>query len=501
MAREGAESETALSAAGAKSDRYRTLRRRQYDLIVIGGGSAGISAAQLAATLGARVALLDREALGGECLFTGCVPSKALLHVAHTAAQVRAAGALGLETQLAPVDLGQVANYVQRAIQTVQAQSDNPAHFVEMGVDIAFGAVRFTRRDSVTVNGQPVRAKRFLIATGSHATVPPIPGLAGSDYLTNETIFSLRDLPRRLGIIGGGPVGCELGQAFARLGSQVTILQRAERLLPKDEPEASALLRSRLEAEGVVVETQANVTQVERREDKKVVRFDTPAGARDIETDAILVAVGRSPNIAGLQLDVAGVRYDTRTGIAVDARLRTSNSCIYAAGDVIGGYRFTHAAARQGRTAVRNALFPGSARLDERVMPWATFTEPVVAHVGLTETQARQRHGESVRVFVQPFREVDRAMTDNAPEGFVKLVGAQDGALLGAQVVGRSAGEYINELALALQGQLSLVDLAATTHVYPTMALAIQQAAGQYTSGKLGRSRFVRVMRLLRATY
>lgn len=485
---------TSAREISPNNGRYRTLPGQRYDLIVIGGGSAGLSAAQLAVTLGAKVALLDREALGGECLYTGCIPSKALLHVAHLAAHIRAAGALGLDTRLAPVDLGQVAGYIQHAIQTIQDQSDNPEHYARMGVDVAFGEVRFVARDSISVNGQRVRVQRFLIATGSHATVPPIPGLDEAGYLTNETVFALRHLPERLAIIGGGPVGCELGQAFARLGSQVTILQRPDRLLPKDEPEASLLLQSLLEAEGIIVETQANVQQVEGSKSGKAVRFDTPAGTREIETDEIFVAVGRSPNVDGLHLETAGVRYDMRKGIIVDKHLCTSNSHIYAAGDVIDDYRFTHAAALQARTAVRNALFPGSAKLNERVMPWATFTEPAVAHVGLTEDQARQQHGSAVRVFVQPFREVDRAVTDSATEGFVKVVSAKNGTLLGAQIVGRSAGEYINELALALRQRLSLADLATTTHVYPTLALAIQQAAGQYISGKLRRSRFVRLM-------
>jgi pyruvate/2-oxoglutarate dehydrogenase complex dihydrolipoamide dehydrogenase (E3) component len=485
-------------------ERYRALPRSAYDLIVIGGGSAGLSAAELAATLGARVALLDRERLGGECLYTGCVPSKALLHVAHVASHIRAAGELGLDARLAPVDLGAVAEYVQRAIRTIRDQTDNPEHFQRLGADVGFGEVRFLSADRLALNGRSVRAKRFLICTGSRPSVPTIPGLEEAGYQTNETIFALRMLPARLAVLGGGPVGCELGQAFARLGSQVTILQRAEQLLPRDEPEAAAVLRARLEAEGVTVVTHASVTGIAQPAGSKVVTFtspqtpDTRGQPQEVAVDALLVAVGRSPNVAELDLDAAGVRYDPRTGISVDRRLRTSNARIYAVGDVIGGYRFTHAAALQARTAVRNALFPGGTALDERVMPWATFTEPEVAHVGLTEEQARREHGAGVRAFTQPLREVDRAVTDGATAGFVKLVSAKDGRLLGAQIVGHLAGEYINELALALQRKLTLADLGATTHVYPTMALAIQQAAGGYTSAKLRRNRLLPLLRALR---
>jgi pyruvate/2-oxoglutarate dehydrogenase complex dihydrolipoamide dehydrogenase (E3) component len=485
-------------------ERYQALPRSAYDLIVIGGGSAGLSAAELAAALGVRVALLDRQRLGGECLYTGCVPSKALLHVAHVAAHIRAAGQLGLDARLAPVDLGSVADYVQRAVRIIHDQTDNPEHFQRLGVDVGFGEVRFLTGDRLALNGRAVSSKRFLLATGSHPSVPAIPGLEEAGYQTNATIFALRTLPARLAVIGGGPVGCELGQAFARLGSQVTILQRAERLLPRDEPEAAAVLHARLEAEGVRVVTQASVTGIVRRDGSKVVSFssphtpDTHGLPQEVAVDELLVAVGRSPNVAGLDLEAAGVRYDPRTSISVDRRLRTSSARIYAAGDVIGGYRFTHAAAQQARTAVRNALFPAGSILDERVMAWATFTEPEVAHVGLTEERARRQHGAGVRVFTQSLREVDRAVTDGATAGFVKLVSAKDGRLLGAQIVGHLAGEYINELALALQRKLNLADLASTTHVYPTMALAIQQAAGGYSLAKLRRNRLVHLLRVFR---
>jgi pyruvate/2-oxoglutarate dehydrogenase complex dihydrolipoamide dehydrogenase (E3) component len=474
---------------------FRHLPRATYDLAIIGGGSAGISAAELAAALGARVALLDREKLGGECLYTGCVPSKALLHVAQVAASIRTASVLGLDAHLAPVALSGVADYVGRAIQAIYDRDENPEHFQRLGVDVAFGDVCFLSPDTLAVNDRPVRAKRFLIATGSRAAVPPIPGLAEMGYLTNETIFALRTLPARLAIIGGGPVGCELGQAFARLGSRVAILQRPDRLLPRDEPEAGALLHDQLEADGVRVIVRAEVTAAARRDGDHVVTFQADGVDGELVVDAILVAVGRAPNVESLDLEASGVRYDARQGITVDKYLRTSNARIYAVGDVIGGERFTHAAALQARTAVRNALFPGGKALDERVMPWTTFTEPEVAHLGLSEAQARQRYGGAVRTFVQSMRGVDRAVTDGVTEGFVKLVATAHGKLLGAQIVAPHAGEYINELALALRTNRGLADLAATTHVYPTLALAIQQAAGQFTSARLTRSRLVPLLR------
>jgi pyruvate/2-oxoglutarate dehydrogenase complex dihydrolipoamide dehydrogenase (E3) component len=473
------------------------LRRGSYDLIVIGGGSAGLSAAELAATLGARVALLDREKLGGECLYTGCVPSKALLHVARVAAQTRWASTAGLDIQLGSVDLGRVADYVERAIGQVYEQSDAPSHFTAQGIDIAFGVVRFAGPDRMQVNDQIVRARHVLIATGSSPAEPRIPGLAEVGFFTNETAFSLRHLPARLVVIGGGPIGCELGQAFARLGSQVTILQRPERLLPRDEPEASRMLQTGLEAEGVTIHTRVRLLRIDARGSVKVVAYETPDGMGEAMGDELLVAVGREPNVADLGLDAAGIRYDPRTGITVDRYLRTSNRQVYAAGDVVGGHRFTHAAALQARTAVRNALFPGRTALDERVMPWATFTEPEVAHVGLTEAQARERYGGRVRIFAQNFRSVDRAITDGATEGFVKLIALPNGRLLGAQIVGAAAGESINELALALAQGLGLAQLASATHVYPTFSLAIQQAAGQYAIARTARSPIIRLIRRL----
>jgi pyruvate/2-oxoglutarate dehydrogenase complex dihydrolipoamide dehydrogenase (E3) component len=474
--------------------KFREPAATNYDVIVIGAGSAGLSAASIANTLGARVALLERDRFGGECLFTGCIASKALLRVARAAQQIRTAAELGLAAGLAPVDLGAVADFVQRAVMAVYTESDAPELFARRGVDVVIGTARFVSPTALTINDQQLSARRFLICTGSHPVVPPIPGLAEAGFLTNETIFSARTLPARLLVIGGGPMGCELGQAFARLGSRVTLVQRAERLLPRDEPAASAVLAARLRAEGVTIHTRAEVRQIAPQEGAKSAVVASADGSIEIEADEILIAVGRAPTVDALQLAAAGVA-TTEQGITTDETLRTSNPRIYAVGDVIGGYRYTHAAVRQARIAVRNMLYPGSQKVDEHVTPWTTFTEPEVARVGLSEAEARARHGAGVRVYTQPMRGVDRAVTEDETEGFVQLVSDGSGKLYGATVVGPSAGEFINVLALAMEHNIGLSQLARVVHVYPTVALSIQQAAGQYSAERAAGNRLFRLLR------
>jgi pyruvate/2-oxoglutarate dehydrogenase complex dihydrolipoamide dehydrogenase (E3) component len=472
---------TAILSPEEATKRFATLPSDRYDLLILGGGSAGLTAADLASALGARVALVDHKRLGGDCLYTGCVPSKALLHAARLAALASQAFSSRADGHSSSANFSTVMDGVRHAINEIYQRSDHPERFIARGVDVAFGETHFISRNRLSVNGKAIFANRFLICTGSHPIVPPIPDIERCGYLTNETVFDLREAPQRLAILGGGPVGCELAQAFTRLGAQVTILQRADRLLPKEDPAASALLRAQLVAEGVVIYTSTQVDRVAERDGATVVSARVKGAGREVTCDKLLVAVGRAPSIDHLGLDAAAIAYDARTGIAVDKYLRTSNPRVYAAGDVIGGYIFAHAAALHARTAVRNALFPGASALDQRVMPWATFTDPEIARVGLGEEEARRRYGASVRAYTELFSAVDRAVTERATEGFVKLVSTRTGAVLGAQIVGPGAGDYINEVALAMQRHLGLRELAATTHVYPTLALAIQQAASQYT--------------------
>lgn len=460
----------------------RAPRRDRYDLVIIGGGSAGLSAASTAALFGVQVALIDRERLGGECLYTGCVPSKALLHVARVAQEIRTAQRIGLRAHLDAVDLGAVADQVHHVIDRAYVR-DAPEAYERLGVEVLFGEACFVSPRELAINGRTICSRAYIVATGSHAAAPSVPGLADAGYLTNDSVFDVRKLPAKLAIIGGGPIGVELGQAFARLGSHVTILQRPDRLLPKEEPDASAVVRRVLAAEGVTVQTRTTAQGVSLRNGLKVISVRRADGTtEEVAADEILVALGRTPNVTGLGLEAAHVQYDQSAGIKADDALRTANPRIYVAGDVRGAPYFTHAAAQQARIAVRNALTPFRARRDDRALPWATFTDPEVARVGLTEAEARERHGDDVCVYTQPFSEVDRADTEEATEGFVKLVATRKGEMLGAHLVGLSAGEYVNELALAMRAGIRLGQIAATVHVYPTMAIAIQQAAGYYAA-------------------
>ncbi len=456
----------------------------RYNLVVVGAGTAGLVAAAGAAGLGARVALVERGLMGGDCLNAGCVPSKALLRSARVAAQVRNAERFGIHVPAGlSVDFPAVMERV-REQRAALSPHDSAARFRGLGVDVFFGEGHFVGPDRLEVAGQTLSFHRALVATGSSPRMPSLAGLNECGFQTNETIFRVTELPRRLAVIGAGPIGCELAQAFARLGSRVTLLGRDPRVLPRDDPEAARRLEQAFRGDGIQLALESKVTAVEQQAGDKLVRWEgTPGG--EAAVDEVLVAIGRVPNVDGLGLEAAGVTYDRQRGIVVNDFLQTSNSRIYAAGDVCSHFRFTHAADAQARIAIRNALFPGRANASVLVIPWCTYTEPEVAQVGLTETEARAR-GIAVRVLVQEMASVDRAVLDGEVEGFVKvLVRPGTDRIVGATVVATHAGEMISELSLAMTGGLGLRTLARTIHPYPTQAEALKKLGDAFNRDRL----------------
>lgn len=428
-----------------------------YDLVVIGGGAAGLVTAGGAAQLGARTLLIEQHKLGGECLYTGCVPSKALIAVAARAH----AGGGG--------DWPSARAAIQRAITTIEPH-DSPARFRGFGVEVEFGRANFTGRGSLLINGRTVTARRFIVATGSIAAVPPIPGLAELPYLTNETIFDLAECPGHLVIVGGGPIGCELSQSFARLGAVVTLVDVGP-LLPSDDPEAVAVLRAQLIADGVKLHENAIISAAGEQSD--AIRL-TLADGTSITGTHLLVAAGRTARTSGLGLDVAGVN-TTKAGITVDKYLRTSNRRIFAIGDCRAGPRLTHAADQDARTVIQNALFPFRKATDYSALPAAVYADPELAQVGLTEATARTKYPK-VKILRHDFDQNDRAVAEGDNRGFVKIM-AVGNKVVGLTIVGAHAGELLALASFAVAGKLSLSDLANRTFAYPTLAEAIRFAA------------------------
>jgi pyruvate/2-oxoglutarate dehydrogenase complex dihydrolipoamide dehydrogenase (E3) component len=458
-----------------------------YDLAVVGAGAAGLTAADFAARLGARVVLVEKNCIGGDCTWTGCVPSKALLKVAKVAHEIRNAAHYGVLTTPPQVDMAKVREYVRRAIED-RYQDETPERLARQGIDVISGAARFLDAHSIQVGGQPLSAKKLIIATGAHPFIPDIPGLRDVPFLTNLNIFDNDRLPERLIVIGAGPIGAEFSQAYQRLGSQVTLVDIG--LLPRDEPEVAEVLDRVFRREGIRF-VQGLVTEARSAGDQ----IEISVQEQKFQGDMLLMAVGRTPKVTGLDLEKAGVAYSPK-GIQVDDKLRTTTKHIYAAGDCVGGHQFTHFAGWQGFKAVRNALLPGSSSGFTDWMPWTTFTDPEVAHVGLTETQARDKHGTSVRVARWDMVHLDRAVVENNRDGFIKIVHQKDGTLLGATIVSERAGEAITEFVQALKHGFKMRDLADAIHVYPTYSTAVQRLAGDVAmddflgslSGKLVRS-------------
>jgi dihydrolipoamide dehydrogenase len=444
-----------------------------YDMTIIGGGSGGLTAARLAASLGANVLLIDKERLGGDCLNYGCVPSKSLIHVAHVVHQATQAAKLGLMPANLLDDIATVSHHIQDIIGRV---AEGEKAYVE-GVTVKFGNVSFNSSTELSLNGETFTSRTTLIATGSRPFVPQLEGLEETGYLTNEDVFNLAHLPSSLVIVGGGPIGVELGQAFELLGVNVTIIEGLDRILPREDAEVSATLTELLQSEGIKIETNATFVGARRNGVKKVVIAKQGERILNFEADEILLALGRRPNLERLNLGAAGVTYDSK-GIKVDLHLRTSTPTILAIGDVIGDYLFTHVAAYQAGIAVRNALVPiGKKKVDYRVVPWCTFTKPEVARVGLTPDEAVKRH-KHTRVVKLPVAAIDRAQAESEPTGFIKLVLAgKKEEIVGAHIIGVHAGEMLGEMALAMQHHLTIKDILNTIHAYPTMNTGMQQVA------------------------
>src|SRR6266487_2567388 len=449
------------------------MTHTHYDITIIGGGSGGLTAARLAASLGANVLLIDKEHLGGDCLNYGCVPSKSLIHVAKVVHQAQNAAKIGLKPANLVIDMTKITNYIQGVIGRV-AESEK---IYTEGTTVKFGEVSFNSATELTLNGETFTSHNTLISTGSRALVPRIEGLEETGYLTNEDVFNLMLLPSSLLIVGAGPIGVELGQAFRRLGTDVTIIEALDRILPKEDPEVSATLTEVLLSESMNIVTNASFVNARRDGNKKVVTAKQGERLLAFEADEILLTLGRRPNVEGLNLEAAGVTYDNK-GIKVDEHLQTSAPNILAIGDAIGGYLFTHVAAYQAGVAVRNALVPfGKKQVDYRVVPWCTFTNPEVARVGLTPDEAEKYH-KRIRVVTLPVAAIDRAQTEIETAGFIKLVLAgKKEEVVGAHILSAHAGELLGEMALAMQHHLTINDILDTIHTYPTMSTGIQQTA------------------------
>lgn len=455
----------------------------RYNLVVVGAGTAGLVAAAGAAILGARVALIERHLTGGDCLNYGCVPSKALIRAARAAYAVTEAHEFGIEASAPTVEFADVMRRVRR-VRAEIAPNDSVQRFSRLGVDVFLGHGHFTGKHSLEVEGRRLDFRKAIIATGARAAVPHIPGLAEASYLTNETVFSLTALPRRLIVIGGGPIGCELAQAFARLGSLVSLVSDVPRLLPKEDPDAAALLEQQFRREGIELILGAKVERAEKSAVGKILVVNREQKKETIVGDEILLAAGRIPNVEGLDLEAAGVKYDDK-GVTVDGHLRTSNKSIFAAGDIGSHFHFTHAAEALGRIALQNALFFGRKRASDLVIPWCTYTSPEIAHVGLN-LEGVSKSGIEAETFNLPFADNDRGVVDNDTQGFARAhVRKKDGRLLGATLVSRHAGESIGELVMAIQHKMKIGDLSAIIHPYPTEAEIIKRLGDASQRGRL----------------
>lgn len=466
----------------------------KYNLVVIGAGTAGLVTTAIGLALGAKVALIERHLMGGDCLNVGCVPSKGMIRASRTWAEVRHGMEFGVEaTNGVKYDFGKAMERMRR-LRTRISHLDSAHRYKSMGADIFIGEGHFTGSDSIEVDGKTLRFSKAAICTGGRARAPAIPGLEEAGYLNNETVFTLTELPPRMAVIGAGPIGCELAQAFCRFGSRVHLLERTDHILPREDGDAACIVQEQMKKDGIVFTFDSKVTQVEVQRKEKIVHYEVNGEKKDIVVDAILVGVGRAPNVEGLNLEKVGVAYDTKIGVKVNNRLQTTNPRIYAAGDISFPLKFTHIADALAQIVIQNALFPhpfglGYASTDSLTIPWCTYTEPEIAHVGMYASDAESK-GIEVDTFTFNLDEVDRAILDGEDKGFARIhVRKGTDKIVGATIVAAHAGDLISELTLAMKAGAGLGTIGGTIHPYPTQAEVIKKAAtawrkSTFTEGK-----------------
>lgn len=472
-----------LAAEVHPSDWKNPTPSGRYNLVVIGAGTAGLVTAAGAAGLGAKVALVERSLMGGDCLNVGCVPSKGVIRAARAAAAVRRAHEFGVHVPAGvQVDFAAAMQRMRRLRARI-SPNDSARRFRDLGVDVFFGDARFVSSNTIDVAGTQLKFKRAVIATGARASVPPIPGLDSVRYLTNETLFSLTELPRRFGIIGAGPIGCEMAQSFAQFGSEVFLVESEPGVLPREDRDAADIVQASMIKDGVRLLCCGKNLKI-RNENGPRLSVESSGCSYNEAVDQILVSVGRTPNIEGLHLDAVGVAYHKR-GITVNDNMQTTNPMIYAAGDVCSPYQFTHTADFMARIVIQNALFRGRKKSSSLVIPWCTYTSPEIAHVGLYEHQAKEQN-IAIDTYIQKFHDVDRAILDGEDEGFVKVhVNQGTDRIVGATIVATHAGDMISEITLAMTHGSGLGKIGRTIHPYPTQAEAIRRLGDQYSRTRL----------------
>ena len=460
--------------------------KRKYNLVVIGAGTAGLVTAAGAASVGAKVALIEKNLLGGDCLNVGCVPSKTMIRSSRVISDILNASRFGInETgSIKGVDFPKIMERV-RAVRAKISSHDSAKRFTELGVDVFLGNAFFASRNSITVADNTLIFKKAVIAAGSRPAVPKIDGLQDEGFLTNETVFNLTEQPKRLAVFGGGPIGCELAQTFARLKTEVTLFHISEHILDHEDADTAEILQRQFKKEGINLLLNCPPTKIETQGGEKVIHFDCKNSKSPIIVDQILAAAGRVPNIEGLNLEAAGIEYNKKKGVIVNDRLQTANRNVYAAGDICMKYKFTHAADAAGRIAIQNALFFGRKKLSALTMPWCTYTDPEIAHVGLYQKDAQEK-GIKIETFTKPFREVDRAVTEGNEQGFVRIhVKKGTDKIVGATIVGKNAGDQISEITLAITQKIGLGKFASVIHPYPTETEAIKQLGDAYNKTRL----------------